>query len=114
MMDIVDSVLAPVLIIIADVLVFLAVGTLGKRTEGKGTKFQPFTGGEKNVPTRGTYQSNLFVFAVLFMVVEAFALLLASSFESSAIYYPLLFLVGGSGVITLTVWWYIVAGGGEF
>lgn len=113
-MNVLDAVIAPAVIIVADIIVFMLVGMLGKRTEGKGTKFQPFTGGEKNVPTRGTYQSNLFVFAVLFMVVEAFALILTSSFESPNTYYPLLFLLGGSGVITLTVWWYIVAGGGEF
>lgn len=109
-----DAVIAPVLIIAADIIVFLLVGTLGKRVEGKGAKFSPFTGGEKNVPTRGTYQSNLFVFAVLFMVVEAFALLLASSYKAPGDYYPMLFLIGGSGVITLTVWWYLVAGGGDF
>ncbi len=113
-MDVFDAVVAPVLIVLADIIVFLIVGLLGKRTYGKGTKFKPFTGGEKNIPTRGTYQSNLFIFAVLFMVVEAFALLLAGSFESPTNYYPMLFLIGGSGVITLTVWWYIVAGGGEF
>lgn len=113
-MSVVDAVLAPLLIVAADIVVFLLVGRLGKRTTGEGTKFKPFTGGEKNIPTRGTYQSNLFIFAVLFMVVEAFALLLASSFESPTHYYPALFLIGGSGVITLTVWWYIVAGGGEF
>lgn len=113
-MDVTGAVMAPVIIVAADIVVFLLVGTLGKRTEGSGPKYSPFTGGEKDVPTRGTYQSNLFVFAVLFMVVEAFALLLASSFGSTGVYYPLLFLLGGSGVITLTVWWYIVAGGGEF
>ena len=106
--------MAPAIIVLADIAVFLLVGTLGKRTEGSGAKYRPFTGGERDLPTRGTYQTNLFVFAVLFMVVEAFALLLASSFGSNGVYYPMLFLIGGSGVITLTVWWYIVAGGGEF
>jgi hypothetical protein len=107
-------VLAPVLIVVADIIIFMLVGTLGRRTTGQGARYRPFTGGEKNIPVRGTYRSNLFVFAVLFMVVEAFALLLASSFESPGKYYPLLFLLGGSGVITLTVWWYIVSGNGEF
>lgn len=106
--------MGPVIIIVADLVVFTLIGRLGKRSSGKGTKYEPFSGGEEAIPTRGLYQSNLFVFAVLFMVVEAFALLLAGSFLAPTSYYPLLFLAGGGGVTTLVIWWYLIAGGGEF
>ena len=98
----------------ADIIVFSLVGRLGKRSTGKGTKYEPFAGGESSIPTRGLYQSNLFVFAALFLVVEAFALLLAGSFTASSAFYPLLFLIGGGGAITAIVWWYLLMGGGEF
>jgi len=99
---------------VADLIVFSLVGRLGRRTTGKGTKFEPFAGGESSIPTRGLYQSDLFVFAALFLVVEAFALLLAWSFSATSAFYPLLFLVGGGGVVTVVVWWYLLVGGGEF
>jgi hypothetical protein len=51
---------------------------------------------------------------MLFMVVEALALILAGSFAAPSATYPLLFLVGGGSVLTVTVWWFITAGGGEF
>jgi NADH:ubiquinone oxidoreductase subunit 3 (subunit A) len=110
----IDIILAPILIVVADVIVYLVIGRMGKRSSGKGVKYEPFTGGEKGIPSRGLYQSELFVFAMLFMVVEAFALLLAGSYSAASNYYPLLFLVGGSGVIVLTVWWFIIVGGGRF
>jgi hypothetical protein len=97
----------------ADLVVFVLVGRLGRRSTGRGPKFEPFTGGEQSVPTRGTYQSSLFVFAALFLVVEAFALILSGAFEAEGAYYPLLFLVGGGSVVTVTVWWFLFAGGGE-
>src|SRR5579862_4978937 len=106
----VDIILAPLLIVVADIIIYVLVGRLGKRSSGKGVKYEPFTGGEEDIPTRGLYQSELFVFAALFMVVEAFALLLAGSFAASSNYYPLLFLIGGSGVIMLSIWWFIVVG----
>ena len=109
----IDIILAPLLIIVADIVIYVLVGRLGKRSSGEGVKYEPFTGGEVDIPKRGLYQSELFVFAALFMVVEAFALLLAGSFSATSNYYPLLFLVGGSGVIMLTIWWYIVVGGGK-
>ena len=109
----VDIILAPLLIVVADIIIYVLVGRLGKRSSGKGVKYEPFTGGEEDIPTRGLYQSELFVFAALFMVVEAFALLLAGSFAASSNYYPLLFLIGGSGVIMLSIWWFIVVGGGK-
>lgn len=108
-----DIIVAPLLVVIADVIIYFLMGRMGKRSSGSGTKYEPFTGGEENVPTRGLYQSELFVFASLFMVVEAFTLILAGSYFASSNYYPLLFLVGGSGVIMLTVWWFLIQGGGR-
>lgn len=104
----------PVLIVIADVIIYLLLGKLGKRSSGKGNKYQPFTGGEEDIAPRGLYQSELFVFATLFMVVEAFVLLLAGSFASPTNYYPLLFLMGGGGVILLVTWWLMIVGGVKF
>lgn len=101
----------PVLIVIADVIVYVAVGKLGTKSAGKGGKYQPFTGGEEQIPARGTYQSELFVFAALFMVVEAFALIVAGSFASPTNLYPLLFLGGGGGVIVIVTWWLLLVGG---
>jgi len=101
----------PILVVVADVIVYVAVGKLGTKSSGKGGKYQPFTGGEEQIPTRGTYQSELFVFAALFMVVEAFALILAGCFASPTNFYPLLFLAGGGGVILVVTWWLILVGG---
>ena len=101
----------PVLIVIVDVIIYLFLGRLGNRSSGKGNKYQPFTGGEEDIAPRGLYQSELFVFAALFMVVEAFVLVLAGSFASPTNYYPLLFLIGGSGVILLVTWWLMIIGG---
>jgi NADH:ubiquinone oxidoreductase subunit 3 (subunit A) len=112
--DITDVLLGPIIIVLADLLVFTLVSRLGKRTEGKGTKFKPFSGGEESVPVRGLYQSSLFVFAALFLVVEAFALILAGSFAAPGIYYPILLLVGGGSILTVITWWFLYVGGGEF
>ncbi|MEM0118437.1 MAG: hypothetical protein QXV32_08310 [Conexivisphaerales archaeon] len=109
-----DVILAPILIILVDLLAFYLFGRLGKKSYGEGTKYEPFTGGEREAPTRGLYQSNLFVFAAMFLVVEVFALLIAGSYLAQAPYYPLLFLLGGSGVILLVVWWLIIVGGVRF
>jgi len=109
-----DPILGPLLIVVADIMVFYLVGRLGKRTQGKGVKYEPFAGGEASIPTRGLYQSDLFIFAVLFLVVEAFALLLAGSFAATSGFYPLLFLAGGGGVVTVVIWWYLLVGGGEY
>jgi hypothetical protein len=109
----IDIILAPLLIVVADLVIYVIVGRMGKTTSGKGVKYEPFTGGEENIPKRGLYQSELFVFATLFMIVEAFALLLAGSYAAATNYYPLLFLLGGSAVIMLTVWWFIIDGGGN-
>ena len=114
MTDFIDSLLGPLIIVAVDILVFLLVGRLGKRTKGTGPKYRPFTGGESSVPARGVYQSSLFIFATLFLVVETFALLLASSFEAASSYYPLLFLLGGGSVMTVSVVWFLTAGGGKF
>jgi len=114
MTDFTDSILGPLIIIAVDLIAFLIVGRLGKRTSGKGAKYEPFSGGEKSVPARGLYQSSLFVFAALFLVAEAFALMLASSFEASSAFYPLLFLIGGGCVGTITIYWFMSSGGGTF
>ena len=114
MTDITDSLLGPLVIVAVDLIVFTLVGRLGRRTKGTGKKYEPFAGGEESVPTRGLYQSSLFIFAALFLVVETFALLLASSFEASSSYYPLLFLLGGGSVMTISVIWFLTAGGGRF
>jgi hypothetical protein len=113
-MEPLDALLGPVIIIAADMVAYYLFSRLGGTTSGKGVKYQPFSGGEQSIPTRGLYQSDLFVFASLFMVVEAFALLLASSFLAPSSYYPVLFLAGGSGVVILAVWWFMLQGGGEF
>jgi len=101
----------PILVVVADIIVYVAVGKLGTKSSGKGGKYQPFTGGEEQIPARGTYESELFVFAALFMVVEAFALILAGSFASPTNLYPLLFLGGGGGVILVVTWWLLNVGG---
>ena len=112
--DPIDALLGPTIIVVADIVAYYLFGRLGGSSSGTGAKYQPFSGGEESVPTRGLYQSDLFVFASLFMVVEAFALLLAGSFLAPSSYYPLLFLAGGGGVVTLAVWWFMLQGGGEF
>jgi len=112
--DPLDALVGPVIIVLADVIVFTLVGSLGKKSSGKGVKYEPFTGGESALPTRGLYRSNLFVFAALFIVVEAFALLLAGSYLAPSSFYPFLFLLGGTGVIMAVVWWMSAAGGGGF
>ncbi|HUK79184.1 MAG TPA: hypothetical protein VLU91_00800 [Nitrososphaerales archaeon] len=114
MTDFADVIFGPLIIIVVDLVAFLLVGRLGKRTRGQGVKYEPFSGGEKSVAPRGLYQSSLFVFAALFLVVEAFALILASSFEASGWLYPILFLIGGGSVATITVYWFISSGGGTF
>jgi len=101
----------PLLIIVVDLFAYWFFGRLGKRSVGKGNKFQPFTGGEQEIAPRGTYSSELFVFAALFMVAEAFVLLLSGSFASQSYFYPLLFLAGGSGVILIVTWWLMIVGG---
>jgi len=114
MTDFTDSLLGPLMIVVIDLIAFLLVGRLGKRTQGKGVKYEPFAGGEKSVPARGLYQSSLFVFATLFLVAEAFALILAGSFEASGAFYPMLFLIGGGCVGTITIYWFNSTGGGTF
>lgn len=108
-----DLIIIPLLIVLANLSVYLLVGTWGKRTTGTSQKYEPYTGGEE-APKRGLYRSELFVFAVLFMVVEVFALILAGSFTAPTSYYPLLYLGGGSGVILLVALWFMHVGGGRF
>jgi len=107
-------VIVPALIIIADLAVYMVAGIWGRRSHGEGSKYEPFTGGEDAIPQRGLYRSGLFIFAVLFMVVEGFALLLAGSFTAPTNYYPLLYLTGGGAVILVVALWFMMAGGGKF
>lgn len=107
-------IIVPALIIIADLAVYLFVGMWARRAEGKGSKYEPFTGGEDAIPQRGLYRSSLFIFAVLFMVVEGFALILAGSFTAPSNYYPLLYLTGGGAVILVVALWFMGPGGGKF
>ena len=114
MTEIPDDLLGPMVVIVADIIVLALVARLGYRSSGRGAKYRPFTGGQEPAAARGTYQSSLFVFAILFLVVEAFTFLLAGSYLAGAPFYPLLFLAGGGAVLTFTVWWFLYVGGGEF
>lgn len=105
-------IVGPIAIVAANVLVYLLLGRLGRRSRGKGSKYSPFTGGEKEIPERGTYHSELFVFATLFLVVEMFTLLLSGAYSASSNYYPLLFLMGGGTPIIITILWFFKAGRG--
>lgn len=106
-------IVGPLLIVIANILVYIAMGRFGKRSKGTGTKFAPFTGGEEGIPSRGVYRSELFVFATLFLVAEVFALLLSGSFSAPSNYYPVLFLVGGGSTILATIIWFLRTGEGS-
>jgi NADH:ubiquinone oxidoreductase subunit 3 (subunit A) len=112
--DLTDSLLGPLIIVVVDLIAFLLVGRLGRRTKGRGIKYEPFSGGEPAVPSRGLYQSSLFIFAALFLVVETFALILGGSFEAPSSYYPFLFLIGGGSVVIFSVMWFLTVGGGKF
>jgi NADH:ubiquinone oxidoreductase subunit 3 (subunit A) len=105
-------IVGPLVIVLANVIVYLAMGKLGKRSRGSGNKYSPFTGGEEAIPSRGIYQSELFVFATLFLVVEVFALLLSGSFSAPTSYYPLLFLTGGGAAMVIVILWFLRVGGG--
>jgi hypothetical protein len=114
MSDVTDIVVGSLIVVVADLVVYSLVGTLGKRSAGRGARFRPFSGGEEGVPERGVYRSSLFVFAAMFLVAEAFALLLAGAVESDGAYYPLLFLGGGGAGLVLATWWFLTVGGGKF
>lgn len=106
-------IVGPLLIVLANILVYLLMGRFGTRSKGTGNKYAPFTGGEESIPRRGTYQSELFVFATLFLVVEMFALLISGSFSAPSGFYPLLFLAGGGSTIVVVIMWFLKAGGGS-
>ncbi len=105
-------IVGPLLIVLANLAVYLLIGKMGKRSRGSGNKYAPFTGGEESIPRRGTYQSELFVFAALFLVVEMFALLISGSYSASSSYYPFLFLAGGGSTIVVVILWFLKVGGG--
>ncbi len=100
-----------VLIILCNLSVYIMVGIVSKRSAGNSPKFDPFMGGEENIPPRGHYRSELFVFAVLFLVAESYALILVGSYLSLNVYNVLLYLLGGAAVILISIWWLVTAGG---
>ena len=114
MTDFTDSLLGPLIIAVADLVAYFLVGRLGTRTKGRGVKYEPFAGGEKLVPPRGLYQSSLFIFATLFLVVETFALILAGSFDAPGAYAPPLFRAGGGPAATRALASCRPAAGGRF
>ena len=107
------TVTAIVSVIVASMGFYILAGRLGKTTEGSGTKYAPFTGGEEIPATRGKYHSDLFVYAALFMVFEVFGLLLASAISSLTLVWPLVFTALGSIVVLVILVWFVQTGGGE-
>jgi len=99
------------LIVICNLVVYLIAGMAGRRISGQDPKCEPFMGGEENIPPRGHYRSELFVFAALFLVAESYTLALVSSYMSPSISNVVLYLLGGAAVILISVWWLVTAGG---
>jgi len=99
------------LIIICNLIVYLFAGMAGRRVSGQDPKCEPFMGGEENIPARGHYRSELFIFAALFLVAESYTLALVGSYLSPSIGNVVLYLIGGAAVILISVWWLVTAGG---
>jgi NADH:ubiquinone oxidoreductase subunit 3 (subunit A) len=113
MSDTISTITAVASVVIASMLFYVLAGRLGKTSEGSGTKYAPFTGGEDIPVSRGKYHSDLFVYAALFMVFEVFGLLLASAISSLSLVWPLVFTAaGGIGVILILIW-FVQTGGSE-
>lgn len=104
---------AVIVVIAGSMGFYLLAGRLGRSSQGSGSKYAPFTGGEKIPPSRGKYHSELFVYAALFMVFEVFALLLASAIHSSTTLLPLIFTTTGGVTIFAAVIWFVQTGGGK-
>ncbi|MEM3588719.1 MAG: hypothetical protein QXE25_02570 [Nitrososphaerota archaeon] len=104
-------VLGTVLIVLCNLFVYLLAGLAGKRVYGQNPKCEPFMGGEENIPPRGHYRSELFIFATLFLVTESYVLALAGSYLSPSIDNVLLYLMGGAAVVLISVLWLVRAGG---
>jgi NADH:ubiquinone oxidoreductase subunit 3 (subunit A) len=100
-------------VIVASMGFYILAGRLGKTSEGTGTKYAPFTGGEDIPASRGKYHSDLFVYAALFMVFEVFGLLLASAITSINLIWPLVFTATGSIAVMILLIWFVQTGGTE-
>jgi NADH:ubiquinone oxidoreductase subunit 3 (subunit A) len=107
------SIVAVAAVIVASMGLYVLSGRLGKSSQGTGTKFSPFTGGEELPQGRGRYHSELFVYAALFMVFEVFALLLASAIGTSNAFWPLVFTATGAITLFAAVLWFAETGGGK-
>lgn len=113
MADDLSIITAVVSVIVASMGFYILAGRLGKTSEGSGTKYAPFTGGEEIPTSRGKYHSNLFVYAALFMVFEVFGLLLASAIASINMIWPMVFTATGSIAILVILIWFVQTGGSE-
>ena len=113
MSDDFNTILSVAVVIVASMGLYILAGRLGKSSQGTGTKYSPFTGGEELPPGRGKYHSELFVYAALFMVFEVFALLLASAIGSSNALLPLIFTATGGITLFAAVVWFAQTGGSQ-
>jgi NADH:ubiquinone oxidoreductase subunit 3 (subunit A) len=113
MTDYISVIAAVASVIVVSMGFYILAGRLGKTTEGTGTKYSPFTGGEEIPASRGKYHSDLFVYAALFMVFEVFGLLLASAISSLSLVWPLVFTATGGVAVLVVLIWFVQTGGSE-
>ena len=113
MQDIVSTIAAVAAVVIASMIFYVLAGRMGKTSEGSGTKYAPFTGGEDLPASRGKYHSDLFVYAALFMVFEVFGLLLASAVTSLSTIWPIVFTATGGIAVMIKLIWFVQTGGSE-
>lgn len=107
------TVVAVATAVVASLGFYFITGRLGRSSQGSGTKYSPFTGGEEIPQSRGKYHSELFVYAALFMVFEVFALLLASAIRSSSAIWPMLFTATGAITLFTAIVWFVQSGGSK-
>jgi len=113
MADTLTTLTAVATVIIASMTFYILAGRLGKTSQGTGTKYAPFTGGEELPASRGKYHSDLFVYAALFMVFEVFGLLIASAVGSLSLIWPLVFTATGGLAALVILIWFVQTGGSE-
>lgn len=113
MPDELSTMVAVVAVVATSMIFYILAGRLGRTSQGSGTKYAPFTGGEELPPSRGKYHSDLFVYAAMFMVFEVFALLLASAVSSVNFVWPLVFTATGGLAIFVLLIWFVQTGGSE-